>query len=138
MNLSTKFAATHEGICAQGIIDEERRDSFNVPVYCHSVGEVRAVAESTNAFEIKQLQIQRLSFGTPDEAEQLLAAPEQYGQFMRNFTRALLNSYMVEHIGEQSTAEFFNRFERNVAAAVREGRIPGVFMDCLLAILVRK
>lgn len=100
--------------------------------------EVRAAAESTNAYDIKRLEIKRQSFFPPDEVKQILGAPKQYGQFMRNFTRSLLNSYIVDHIGEKSTAEFFDRLERNATVAARERRISSLPMDCFLAILVRK
>jgi hypothetical protein len=102
------------------------------------VDEVRAVAESTNAYDIKRLEIERHNFFSPHQVEQVRAAPEQYGQFVANFLRAGINSFTVEHIGEKSAAELFHRLERNAAAAGREGRVAGFFLDGILAVLVRK
>ena len=107
-------------------------------MYMHSVMEARAAAEATNAFDIKRLEIRRLSYLPPEEVKRILAAPEEYGKFACNFVRALVLSCMVEHIGEQLTTEFFHRFERNEAAAAREKRISHLPLDVLLAVLVRR
>jgi hypothetical protein len=125
-------------VTAQGIIEEERRDSFNVPVYYHSVGDVRAAAESTNAFHIKQVKIQHQSYFEPSEVERILANPEAYGRFARSSTQSVLNSFVVEHIGHDNSCLFFERLERNAAAAAREKRIPSLPLDCLSAVLIRK
>jgi len=66
----------------QGIIEEERRDTFNIPVYCHSIDNVKEVAKSTNAFHIKQCEIKQQSYFPPNEVEQILVDPKEYGQFI--------------------------------------------------------
>jgi len=91
----------------QGVIEEERRDTFNVPIYSLSVEDVKVVAESTNAFHVKRCEIKRQSYFGPKEVEKLLADPEAYGRFTKRFTRSILNSIMVEHIGEEKCHKFF-------------------------------
>jgi len=122
----------------QGIIEEERRDTFNVPAYCHSVDDIKVVAESTNAFHIKRCEIKQQSYFVQDEEEQILADPDAYGLFTKKFTRSLLNSIMVEHIGEAKCHKFFERLERNAATAAREKKVSGLSTDCILAVLIRK
>jgi len=130
---------SHEDKSTQGIIEDERRDSFNVPIFYHSVEDVRAVAESlSEAFHIKRLEIKHQSYFEQDEVEQMLADPEAYGRFSKNFIRSLLNSYVVEHIGEEKSHKFFERLEQNAATAAREKRMSSLTVDCVLAVLIRK
>ena len=64
----------------QGIIEEERRDSLNVPLYFYSEDNVKVVVESTNAFYIKQCEMKQQSHFPPNEnSEQILANPDAYG-----------------------------------------------------------
>jgi len=137
-HISMTFLPTFQEVSMQGIIEEERRDTFNVPIYCHSVDDVKVVVESTNAFYIKQCEIKQQSYFLPNEVEEILADPEAYGQFTKNFTRSLVNSIMVEHIGEEKCHMFFERLEKNAAMAVREKKVSSLFIDCILVVLIRK
>jgi len=132
------FEETWEELINEGIIEEERRDTFNVPIYHHTVEDVKLVAESTNAFHIKRCEISSQSSLPPNQAEQILADPEAYGRFMKNFTKSAMNSIMVEHIGEEKGHEFFERLEKIAARNAREKRVSNVPLDCILAVLIRK
>jgi len=122
----------------QRIIEEEKRDTFNVPVYCHSVDDVKEVAESTNAFHVKRCEIKQQSHFPPNEVEYIPDNPKAYGQFLKKFAKSILNASMVEHIGEEKCHVFFERLEKNAATAAREKRVSNLPMVCVMAVLIRK
>lgn len=102
------------------------------------MNDIKIVVESTNAFHIKRCEIKQQSYYPPNQVEQILANPQVYGQLAKNFTRSLVNSIMVEHIGEEKCHKFFERLERNAIMAAQEKEVSYLPMDCILVVLIRK
>lgn len=128
----------HSHCVLQGIIDEETRDSFNIPFYTHSLNEVREALDSTNAFIIKRTEVREHRIMSEPEEKALRANPEAYALFLKNWTKSVMWSAMVAHIGDENAIEFFKRFEQKTIIAAKENHFPKFTLSALLVVLKRK
>lgn len=85
----------------QGVIPEERVDSFNVPVYFTSAQELEAVVEQNGCFSIERME--HLPHMNIDDS------------VLTNFAshlRAVLEGLIKQHFGEEILDELFDLYSK--------------------------
>lgn len=100
----------------EGLIDEETRDSFNIPAYMRSREEIRQGFDECKAFDIKCIEFRRLMEHSKIKQEQCLRDPFSYAKTKANLVRATMRPIILAHLRSSSlTDALFNRFEKRVA-----------------------
>lgn len=115
--LCFKNAMPIENLYLQGLLESERRDSFNIPVYAPSLQEFREVVESNCSFTINKLEVVRggspLVVNHPEDATEI-------SQALTNSCRSVIGVLVDAHIGEELSEELFIRVGRRVVRHARE------------------
>lgn len=82
----------------QGLLSEDKFDSFNLPVYCPSVEELRDLIEENGCFDILTLEsIGQMPFSLPS------------AQGCRAGTESILR----KHLGDEIIEPLFDRYSKN-------------------------
>ncbi|KAG8043836.1 hypothetical protein GUJ93_ZPchr0458g22671 [Zizania palustris] len=113
----THFQDAWDDLVQEGVVEAEKRDSFNIPVYAPSLQEFHDVVRANGSFVINRLELVRggspLVVDRPDDAEEV-------GHATANSCRAVVGVLVDAHIGERLGAELFARMERRAARHARE------------------
>jgi len=97
----------------QGIIKEEKLNTFNIPIYYPSPYEVKLEVITEGSFVMNQLEISEVNWNACDDFESEL--PESLGDDGYNVAqcmRALAEPLLVSHFGEDVVEEIFNRYKK--------------------------
>nr|QRX38988.1 gibberellic acid methyltransferase [Ginkgo biloba] len=106
-----------DDLVTEGLIDEETRDSFNIPAYMRSIEEVRRAFNQCNAFDIGRIEFQRVPEHSKEKQEEWIRDPLSYGRTKANLVRATLKPMIEAHLGSSKLSEeMFKRFETRAAA----------------------
>ncbi|KAJ0975557.1 hypothetical protein J5N97_017522 [Dioscorea zingiberensis] len=104
-----------EDLLNEGLIDEDTRDTFNIPAYMRSMEEVRKAFDECDGFEIKKLEFQRIVEHSKEKHEEWIRDPASYGRCRANLLRATLKPIVEAHLGQLLSEELFKRFEKRVS-----------------------
>lgn len=126
----------------QGLIEEEKVDSFNIPMYCPCPGEVSNEIAKEGSFEIQRLQLLRRSDNIPKEEMEAIAgsasAKDAYGQKLSKQFRAVLESLMKHHFGEEIMDALFEKYGEIMGRRLSERIEYGKRGGHLVIVLQRK
>nr|XP_027115638.1 probable caffeine synthase 4 isoform X1 [Coffea arabica] len=108
----------------QGRLEEEKLDSFNVPIYTPSVEEVRHIIEEEGSFEIVCLETFKLRHdaGFSIDDNQLGSHSQVHfcdehvrAAHVASMVRAVSEPILASHFGEAIIPDLFHRFAKNAA-----------------------
>nr|GMD74457.1 salicylate carboxymethyltransferase-like [Ipomoea batatas] len=99
-------------LSAEGVVDEEKVNSFNFPIYWASPNEVKMVVEKEGSFSIEYLE----NFMYDLENEKHIDP----GNFHVNSFRAVLEPIVASHFGEGITEEIFKRQKTLTLESIHE------------------
>ncbi|KAK9151483.1 hypothetical protein Syun_009792 [Stephania yunnanensis] len=105
----THFQDAWNDLVQEGVVEGEKRDSFNIPVYAPSLQDFKEVVEADGSFSIDHLQVFR--GGSPLVVEQPDDAAE-VGRALANSCRSVCGVLVDAHIGDKLGEELFARLER--------------------------
>ncbi|XP_058079558.1 gibberellic acid methyltransferase 2 [Magnolia sinica] len=105
-----------EDLLNEGLIDEELRDTFNIPAYMRSTDEVKVAFDLCTGFEIQTLEYQRILEHSKEKQEEWIKDPVSYGRAKANLVRATLKPIVEAYLGPKLSDELFKRFERRASA----------------------
>ena len=97
------------------MVDEERRDTFNIPAYMRSPEEVRKAFEQCTGFEIRTLEYMKIVEHSKEKQEEWIKDPVSYGRAKANLVRATLKPIIEAHLGPKLSEELFKRFEKRAS-----------------------
>ncbi|XP_010252613.1 PREDICTED: indole-3-acetate O-methyltransferase 1 isoform X2 [Nelumbo nucifera] len=110
------FQEAWDDLVQEGLIEAERRDSFNIPVYAPSLQDFKEVVEGDGSFAIN-LQVVNggspLVVNRPDDAAEV-------GRALANNCRSVCGVLVEAHIGGQLSDELFARMERRATMHAKE------------------
>ena len=99
-------------------------DSFNLPLFCPCMEEVRSEEARESSFEIQRLELARKSEGlTKEDAEAMsgsASAKESYGIRAAKQKRATMESMMKYHFGDEVMEALFQRYVETMGNRVSE------------------
>ncbi|OVA08750.1 Cytochrome P450 [Macleaya cordata] len=101
----------------QGLIDEEKFESFNLPHYKPSPKELKSVIESEGSFIVNRLETFEVNWdGEEDNAEDNTTIDKfRSSNNIANCVRAAMESFLVTHFGEEIIDELFRRYREILA-----------------------
>ncbi|GAU31234.1 hypothetical protein TSUD_210910 [Trifolium subterraneum] len=102
----------------QGIIDEEKLDSFNIPNYYPSPLEVKLEVLTEGSFTINKLEVSEVNWNGRDDwnAFDLESGKpkslKDNGYNMAHCMRAVTEPLLVSHFGKDVIKDIFDRYKR--------------------------
>lgn len=88
----------------QGLVSEEKVDSFNVPLMYSPVKRVKEILEGSDCFSIERMEVLHL--------KDMVSLPSV--QIFVSWFRAALQELIEKHFGGEIVDELFNRFAEKV------------------------
>ncbi|KAG6603955.1 Salicylate carboxymethyltransferase, partial [Cucurbita argyrosperma subsp. sororia] len=104
---------------AEGVIEEEKVNSFNLPVLTPSLSEVKGIVANEGSFSIDRYEVSKINWNAFDEpctniesniVESSIVVNKEcnYAKCMRS----VVESLFVRHFGEDIIDELFDRYEQ--------------------------
>ncbi|XP_019166106.1 PREDICTED: salicylate carboxymethyltransferase-like [Ipomoea nil] len=89
-------------IAAEGFVEEEKLNSFNLPVYGPSLAEIKLVIEKNGSFTIDRLEISRIHWtgNIGSEDENIVSDEGNGGYGVARSVRAVVEPMLVSHFGQ--------------------------------------
>ncbi|KAI3726518.1 hypothetical protein L1987_66316 [Smallanthus sonchifolius] len=98
----------------QGLIEEEKMDSFNIPQYTPSPKEVSNEVEKEGSFMIDCLEVSEVNWDASTDDNLDLSAKDEQGYNMGKCMRAVAEPLVLSHFGESIIEEVFERYTNNI------------------------
>uniref|UniRef100_A0A0E0H755 Jasmonate O-methyltransferase n=1 Tax=Oryza nivara TaxID=4536 RepID=A0A0E0H755_ORYNI len=110
------FDDSWRDLIEEGMVDGEKMDSFNAPLYAPTVEEFKEVMDADGSFKINELEIVMASPPVVDDpADRGMA-----GRMVANYVHALLGLLIDTHIGGVMADELFIRMQRHAEIRAEE------------------
>ncbi|KAF5180440.1 Indole-3-acetate o-methyltransferase [Thalictrum thalictroides] len=113
----THFQDAWDDLVQESLVDSEKRDSFNIPVYAPSLQEFKEIVEADGSFSINRLEVFKagspLVVNQPDDAAEV-------GRALANSCRAVSGVLVDAHIGDKLSDELFSRLECRATKQAKE------------------
>ncbi|KAL1556238.1 Indole-3-acetate O-methyltransferase 1 [Salvia divinorum] len=113
----THFQDAWEDLVQEGLITNEQRDNFNIPVYAPSLEDFKEVVEADGSLVINKLEVFRggspLVVNHPDDAAEI-------GRALANSCRSVSSVLVDAHIGDQLSDELFSRVASRATSQAKE------------------
>nr|ABK26547.1 unknown [Picea sitchensis] len=136
-HISHYMEAAFEELIKEGMIEKEKMDLFNLPIFCPNVEELESIVKMEKSFEI--VESVKLFSGLPLHpfSEVSKGDEEMFGRMVTNSYRAAFENLVRAQLdSDVLTNEFYLRIEKMATAKCQEYlRHRG---DQLVAFLVRK
>ncbi|CAN1157625.1 Salicylate carboxymethyltransferase [Linum perenne] len=99
-------------MAAEGLVDEQRLDSFNIPNYYPSRTEIEAEVHKQGSFSIDCIKVTEASWNPYEGELNLPEALKDGGYNVSKYIRAVVEPLFVQQVGSTSEVidEVFNRF----------------------------
>ncbi|CAL5373236.1 unnamed protein product [Camellia sinensis] len=110
---------------SEGLIEEEKMDSFNIPQYTPSPAEVKSEVQTEGSFTIDRLEVSRVDWNAckaklcPSSTDQEF---KEDGYDVAKCMRAVAESLLVSHFGVEIIDEVFERYKKIVADRMAKER----------------
>ncbi|KAJ4976767.1 hypothetical protein NE237_001873 [Protea cynaroides] len=113
----TYFQDAWDDLVQEGLVESEKRDSFNIPLYAPSLQDFKEVVEADGSFAFNKLEVFRggspLVVNQPDDEAEV-------GRAFANSCRSVCGVLVDAHIGDQLSEELFKRLEPRATAHAKE------------------
>ncbi|XP_022139710.1 indole-3-acetate O-methyltransferase 1 [Momordica charantia] len=113
----THFQDAWDDLVQEGLISNEKRDSFNIPVYAASLQDFKEVVEADGSFSINKLEV--FKGGSPLVVNQPNNSTE-VGKALVNTCRSVVGVLIDAHIGDRLSEELFSRVERRATSHAKD------------------
>ncbi|XP_048129079.1 salicylate carboxymethyltransferase-like [Rhodamnia argentea] len=110
------LAITLNDMVSEGLIEEEKLDSFNIPQYTPSPKEVRLEVQKQGSFSIDCLEVFGVNWSEIDSDFDPNVVSEDGGYHLSRCIRAVAEPLVVHHFGEEIIDEVFKRYKAQLAA----------------------
>lgn len=136
-HISHHMQAAFEELIQQGMIEKEKMESFNLPLFCPTVEELESIVKMEKSFEIVEGVKLLGGFPLHPISEESNNDEKMFGRMVSDTYRAAFENLVGAQLGSDVlTDEFYLRIERTATAKCQEYlRNRG---DQLVAFLVRK
>eukprot|EP01018_Ginkgo_biloba_P025453 Gb_30513 [translate_table: standard] len=108
------LASAFNDMVSEGLVEQQKVDSFNLPLFISSTVEVRKEVAKEGSFTIQQLEIIKTSLSKVEE--EMSKDGEAYGRLFSKLARALFESMIEFHFGGEIMVELFDRFAQKAAS----------------------
>jgi len=108
----------------QGLVEEEKVDSYNVPFYAPSLKEIEDVVGKAGSFAIDHIQVYELNTNTGNT--------EEDASNTSMATRAIQESMIAHHFGEGIIETLFKYYRELLSEAMAKDEINGAHLVVVL------
>jgi hypothetical protein len=98
-------------IIFQGLIEEGKMDSFNIPQYTPSPSEVKSEVVKEGSFSIDRLEVSEVNWNAYDRGFSSPNAFRDSGYNVAQCMRAVAEPLLVSHFGDAIIEEVFRRYK---------------------------
>ncbi|XP_034682371.1 salicylate carboxymethyltransferase-like isoform X1 [Vitis riparia] len=109
------LAVALNDMVAEGLIEEEKMDSFNIPQYTPSPAEVKCEVEKEGSFTISRLEVSEVNWNAYHGEFCPSDAHKDGGYNVAKLMRAVAEPLLVSHFGDGIIEEVFSRYQKIVA-----------------------
>nr|GMD85500.1 salicylate carboxymethyltransferase-like [Ipomoea batatas] len=116
------LALTINDLVAEGLVEEEKLNSFNFPLYLSTLPEIKFLVENDGSFTIDCLEASQIHWtgyiGVDDNDDNTTISDEDIngaGNNVAMVMRAALEPMLVSHFGEGIIDELFHRYSNKIA-----------------------
>ena len=99
----------------QGLVEEKKMDSFNIPQYTPSPAEVKCEVEKEGSFTINRLEASEVNWNAYHGEFCPSDAHEDGGYNVAKLMRAVAEPLLVSYFGDGIIEEVFSRYQKIVA-----------------------
>lgn len=111
-----------QSLAEEGLVEKEKLDSFNLPIYTPSVNEVKAVVAQTGLFNISHIKLFESNWDPHDDSEgDEVQNSVQSGINIAKSLRAVFGPLLASHFGESLLNELFEKCAYYVAEHLDRG-----------------
>ncbi|XP_014496833.1 theobromine synthase 2-like [Vigna radiata var. radiata] len=109
----------------EGLIEEEKLESFNIPTYEPSIEEIREVIREEGSFLIEELEIAMVPWdeGRNEDGDDVFVDENIRAEFIARHTRAVMEPLLSANFGVKVMDELFIRFQKKVVQLMEEERL---------------
>ncbi|KAI3968510.1 hypothetical protein MKX01_007820, partial [Papaver californicum] len=106
----------------EGVVEEQKLDKWNFPIYFPSLEEVKAIIQNEGSFWVNQLETFQTNWDGSDSSEGgSMTDTLRSSHLIANNIRSVSESLLTSHFGEEIIDEVFVRFREKVEEyAVKE------------------
>lgn len=109
------LAVALNDMVAEGLVEEEKMDSFNIPQYTPSPAEVKCEVEKEGSFTINRLEASEVNWNAYHGEFCPSDAHEDGGFNVAKLMRAVAEPLLVSYFGDGIIEEVFSRYQKIVA-----------------------
>ncbi|KAL6346349.1 hypothetical protein AAG906_033145 [Vitis piasezkii] len=120
------LAVAINDMVAEGLIDEEKMDSFNIPQYASSPVEVKCEVEKEGSFTINRLEVSKVNWNAYHGEFCASDAHKDCGYNVANLITAVMEPLLVSHFGDGIIEEVFSRYKKIVVVRMSREKIAFV------------
>ncbi|CAL5037800.1 unnamed protein product [Urochloa decumbens] len=114
--LSELLAQSLWSLVDKGLVEEDKLNSFNLPLYGASVGEVKAAVKQTGLFDIDEIKLFESNWDPYDDSEDDNVHDSiQSGVNVAKCIRAVMETLFVSHFGKSILDALFKEYASKVA-----------------------
>ncbi|CAM0906988.1 unnamed protein product [Alopecurus aequalis] len=105
------LARSLQSLVEKGLVEKEKLDSFNLPMYTPSVGEVKAVVTHSKVFDIGHIKTFESNWDHHDDSEgDEVKNSIRGGMNVSKSLRAVFGPLLASHFGESLMDELFDKY----------------------------
>ncbi|CAH2077884.1 unnamed protein product [Thlaspi arvense] len=94
----------------EGLIDEEKRDGFNIPVYLRNTEEIAAGIDRCGGFRIEKMEMLKIADPLNAKKHEYMKDPDSYGRAMASLIQAGMKPIIEAYLGTDLTRKLFKRY----------------------------
>ncbi|KAK7390445.1 hypothetical protein VNO78_25750 [Psophocarpus tetragonolobus] len=101
----------------EGMIEEKKLDSFNVPLYCPTIEEVKQIIEAEGSLTLQTLNTFKMGWDSnlQEDVHDFVVDNQMRGEFIAKYTRAGFEPLLVDEFDKDIMDELFSRFEKKLS-----------------------
>ncbi|KAI3968509.1 hypothetical protein MKX01_007819, partial [Papaver californicum] len=100
---------------SKGVVEEQKLDKWNFPIYFPSLEEMKAIIQNEGSFWVNQLETFHVNWDGSDSSEGgSMTDTLRSSHLIANSIRSISESLLTSHFGEEIIDEVFVRFREKV------------------------
>ncbi|KAK8957755.1 Salicylate O-methyltransferase [Platanthera zijinensis] len=117
------FSEALKAMVFEGLVEEAKLNSFNLPVYTPSMEEVKSIIEMEGSFHLIHAQTFESNWDPFDESiDDFIVDKNLSGENVAKYMRAVVEPLLASHFGSDIMKDVFSRFANNIARHMSKGK----------------
>ncbi|ONK70106.1 uncharacterized protein A4U43_C05F30320 [Asparagus officinalis] len=115
------LAKALNSLVSEGVVDKEKVDAFDLPLYAPAIEEVKELVQNEGSFEFYQAKVFELNWDPfDDQMDDFVADSFVSGENAMKTIRAVMEPMLANHFGGAVMDALFSRYAMNVAEHLKK------------------